>query len=160
MESDIGIFDRWLGSMSNNPDVIGQIADKTTKLANKWADDLTNKAWDELRMLQRELQEIGLSNTDMFCEVSTRTGELTGNIVSRYVWGDYEADWAEFKRKCAEDFKEAHPEIENMTDFERSILWDSYFKPLARTWHRGMVHLLHTHNGVKKSRDIFLVMTI
>lgn len=137
MESDIGIFDRWLGSMSNNPDVIGQIADKTTKLANKWADDLTNKAWDELRMLQRELQEIGLSNTDMFCEVSTRTGELTGNIVSRYVWGDYEADWAEFKRKCAEDFKEAHPEIENMTDFERSILWDSYFKPLARTWHRG-----------------------
>lgn len=137
MESDIGIFDRWLGSMSNNPDVIGQIADKMTKLANKWADDLTNKAWDELRMLQRELQEIGLSNTDMFCEVSTRTGELTGNIVSRYVWGDYEADWAEFKRKCAEDFKEAHPEIENMTDFERSILWDSYFKPLARTWHRG-----------------------
>lgn len=137
MESDIGIFDRWLGSMSNNPDVIGQIADKTTKLANKWADDLTNKAWDELRMLQRELQEIGLNNTDMFCEVSTRTGELTGNIVSRYVWGDYEADWAEFKRKCAEDFKEAHPEIENMTDFERSILWDSYFKPLARTWHRG-----------------------
>lgn len=137
MESDIGIFDRWLGSMSNNPDVIGQIADKTTKLANKWADDLTNKAWDELRMLQRELQEIGLSNTDMFCEVSTRTGELTGNIVSKYVWGDYEADWAEFKRKCAEDFKEAHPEIENMTDFERSILWDSYFKPLARTWHRG-----------------------
>lgn len=137
MESDIGIFDRWLGSMSNNPDVIGQIADKTTKLANKWADDLTNKAWDELRMLQRELQEIGLSNTDIFCEVSARTGELTGNIVSKYVWGDYEADWAEFKRKCAEDFKEAHPEIENMTDFERSILWDSYFKPLARTWHRG-----------------------
>lgn len=137
MESDIGIFDRWLGSMSNNPDVIGQIADKTTKLANKWADDLTNKAWDELRMLQRELQEIGLSNTDIFCEVSARTGELTGNIVSKYVWGDYEADWAEFKRKCAEDFKGAHPEIENMTDFERSILWDSYFKPLARTWHRG-----------------------
>lgn len=137
MESDIGIFDRWLGSMSNNPDVIGQIADKTTKLANKWADDLTDKAWDELRMLQRELQEIGLSNTDIFCEVSARTGELTGNIVSRYVWGDYEADWAEFKRKCAEDFKEAHPEIENMVDFERSILWDSYFKPLARTWHKG-----------------------
>lgn len=137
MESDIGIFDRWLGSMSNNPDVIGQIADKTTKLANKWADDLTNKAWDKLRMLQRELQEIGLSNTDIFCEVSARTGKLTGNIVSRYVWGDYEADWAEFKRKCAEDFKEAHPEIENMTDFERSILWDSYFKPLARVWHKG-----------------------
>lgn len=137
MESDIGIFDRWLGSMSNNPDVIGQIADKTTKLANKWADDLTNKAWDELRMLQRELQEIGLSNTDIFCEVSARTGELTGNIVSRYVWGDYEADWAEFKKKCAENFKAAHPEIENMTDFERSVLWDSYFKPLARTWHKG-----------------------
>lgn len=137
MEGDIGIFDRWLGSMSNNPDVIGQIVDKTTKLANKWADDLTNKAWDELRMLQRELQEIGLSNTDIFCEVSARTGELTGNIVSRYVWGDYEADWSEFKRKCAEDFKEAHPEIEKTTDFEKSILWDSYFKPLARTWHKG-----------------------
>lgn len=137
MESDIGIFDRWLGSMSNNPDVIGQIADKTTKLANKWADDLTNKAWDELRMLQEDLKNIGLNNTDIFCEVSARTGELTGNIVSRYVWGDYEADWAEFKRKCAEDFKEAHPEIENMTDFEKSILWDSYFKPLARVWHKG-----------------------
>ena len=108
--------------MSNNPDVIGQIADKTTKLANKWADDLTNKAWDELRMLQRELQEIGLSNTDMFCEVSTRTGELTGNIVSRYVWGDYEADWAEFKnvgKPVAIDYSDdAFFELEYLMEFK------------------------------------------
>jgi hypothetical protein len=75
MESDIGIFDRWLGSMANNPDIVGQIADKTTKLANKWADDLTNKAWDELRMLQEDLKNIGLNNTDIFCEVSARTGD-------------------------------------------------------------------------------------
>lgn len=137
MENDISIFDRWLGSMSNNPDVIGQIADKTVKTANKLADDLTNKAWDELRILQEKLKKIGLSDTNIFCEVSARTGELTGNIVSRYVWGDYEADWAEFKKKCIADFKELHPELENSTDFEKTILWESYFRPLERVWKKG-----------------------
>ena len=35
LESDISLFERYLGSMSNNSDIIGQIADKVTKASNK-----------------------------------------------------------------------------------------------------------------------------
>ena len=44
LESDITIFERLFGSMANNSDIIGQLADKAVKLANKMADDMTNQA--------------------------------------------------------------------------------------------------------------------
>ena len=137
MEDDIGIFDRFLGSMSNNPDVIGQIADKTTKLANKHADNLTIDIQNRLRELEQKLHDIGIKDTGIFCEISPRTGNLTGNIVSEYVWGDYEEDYKEFKNKCIETFRNDHPELEGVTDFERSVIWQSYFKPLEKIWHNG-----------------------
>lgn len=75
LESDISLFERFLASMSNNSDVIGQLADKTVKLANKWADDMTIQAQDQLRVLQSRLKDIKLSNTDILLK------EVTGMVL-------------------------------------------------------------------------------
>lgn len=136
MEKDISIHESILASMSNNSDVIGQLADRTVKLANKYADDMTIQTQDRLKILEGDLHSIGEKNTDAFCEISPRTGKLTGNIVSPYVWGDYEDDWLQFKKECRDDFYANNPNLEGKSDFEKSLLWDQYFKPLVKSWHK------------------------
>jgi hypothetical protein len=136
MEKDISIHESILASMSNNSDVIGQLADRAVKLANKFADDMTIQTQDRLRGLEKDLHDIGVNNTDIFCEVSPRTGKLTGNIVSEYVWGDYEDDWLAFKKEARDAFYAAN-NLEGKSDFEKSLLWDQFFKPQAKSWHKA-----------------------
>lgn len=136
MESDINMFERFLGSMSNNPDIIGQIADKATKMANMQADNLTNLAWDELRVLQKRFHDIGgIKQSDLFERFDD--GTLTGNIISEYHWGDYERDWKEFKDAEFENFKNSVPNLDDLTEFEKAVRWDTYFRPLAKDWHKN-----------------------
>lgn len=136
MESDINMFERFLGSMSNNPDIIGQIADKATKMANMQADNLTNLAWDELRVLEQRFHNIsGVKQSDLFERFDD--GTLTGNIISEYHWGDYERDWKEFKDAEFENFKNSVSNLDDLTEFEKAIRWDSYFRPLAKDWHKN-----------------------
>lgn len=145
LESDISLFERFLASMSNNSDVIGQLADRTTKLANKWADDMTNQAQDQLRVLQSRLKDIKLSNTDVFVERSNRDGTITGNIISAYCWGDYENDWLDFKKQSIEEFNQKYPNLDGKSDFEKALLWDNFFKPKAKIWHKGdATHIAHS----------------
>lgn len=138
LESDISLFERYLGSMSNNSDIIGQIADKVTKASNKIADDLTNQCWDQLRILQDRLKKMGFSTSDMsfLYERSARTGELTGNIMSDVNWGDYESDYKEFKDTEFENFKNSLPNWDSMTEFEKGVQWDAYFRPKVKAWHK------------------------
>ena len=136
MESDINMFERFLGSMSNNPDIIGQIADKATKMANMQADNLTNLAWDELRVLEKRFNDIeGVKQSDLFERFDD--GTLTGNIISEYHWGEYERDWKEFKDAEFENFKKSIPNIDDLTEFEKALRWDTYFRPLAKDWHKN-----------------------
>lgn len=135
MGEDVNWYERWLSSMSNSSDVIGQLADRSVKLANKYADDMTIQTQDRLRVLLKSLEDIGIKNTDVFCEVSPKTGKLTGNIVSPYVWGDYEDSWMAMKRQAREDFM-ANTNLEGKSSFEKSMLWGQYFKPIARQWHK------------------------
>lgn len=135
MEKDISIHESILASMSNNSDVIGQLADRAVKLANKYADDMTIQSQDRLRGLEKDLHDIGEKNTDIFCEVSPRTGKLTGNIVSEFVWGDYEDDWLAFKKEARDNFY-ANNNLDGKSDFEKSLLWDQFFKPQAKSWHK------------------------
>lgn len=136
MENDINLFERYLGSMSNNPDVIGQIADKATKMANMQADNLTNKAWDELRVLEARFKELkGVEQKDLFERFDD--GTLTGNIISEFHWGEYEKDWKAFKDAEFENFKKSIPNIDDLTEFEKALRWDNYFRPLAKVWHKN-----------------------
>lgn len=137
LESDITPFERYLASMANSSDLIGQIVDKVVKLSNKWADDLSNRAQEELLLLQKELEALDLTSTEMFVEKSAVTGKLTGNFISPVNWGDYEDDWAKMKKEAEKEFLEKNPNIKDLPDFQKAILWDKFFKPKAKLWHKG-----------------------
>lgn len=138
LEKDITMFERFLASMSNNSDLIGQIADKTTKAANKWADDATNMCQDQLRVLEARFKKItGTTNTRMLFERSERTGQLTGNIISEHNWGDWESDFEEFKESEKKAFLEAKKgDLENKSDIEKAVMWDTWFRAKAKEWHK------------------------
>lgn len=136
LESDINLFERFLGSMSNNPDLIGQIVDKVTKMANMQADGLTNQCWDELRVLEHRFREFkGLNQSDLFERLPN--GTLSGNIISDVHWGLWERDWKEFKDQEFENFKNNTPNIDDLSEFEKAMRWDAYFRPLAKAWHKN-----------------------
>ena len=139
LDSDISFFEKWIASMSNSSDVIGQIVDKTAKYANKVADDITRNDFAELQVIKdrfevlrkrklisdtRELYEIGLD------------GKLTGNIRSEFRMGEWENSFEQMKKQALEDFKTANPDIDSKSDFEKGVMWENYFKPLVKQWHR------------------------
>lgn len=136
LENDINLFERFLGSMSNNPDLIGQIVDKVTKMANMQADALTNQCWDELRILEHRFREFkGVEQSDLFERFDD--GSLTGNILSDVHWGEWEKDWKEFKDQEFETFKNNTPNLDDLSEFEKAMRWDAYFRPLAKAWHKN-----------------------
>lgn len=134
LETDINMFERLFGSMSNNPDIIGQIADRVSKTSNFIADKKTNDAWGVLRVLEDRLKEVGLKTTDIMEKDSQ--GNYTGNMISEYNYGAYEKKWETFKKEQFEKFKEENPNLENMSYMEKTYKWDLFFRSKAKQWHR------------------------
>lgn len=139
LDSDISYFEKWIASMSNSSDVIGQIADKTAKYANKVADDITRADFAELQRLKARFDELKkqgeISDTRELYEVDSE-GHLTGNLRSEYRIGEWEDSFRKAKAQALEDFKTANPDWESKSDFERGVMWDNYFKPIAKQWHK------------------------
>jgi hypothetical protein len=91
--------------MANNPDIIGQMADKISKYANKAADDATNYVWDQLRKLEAIMQsgKLGTDNTRLFCEIDDE-GNVTGNYLSNVEFWKWEEKYEDFIRQSRIDF--------------------------------------------------------
>lgn len=77
---DIDMYHRFIGSMSNNPDIIGQIVDKMTKICNKQADDLTARYQEKLAILKERADKLGLKVEDLV-ELDDE-GHPTGNFIT------------------------------------------------------------------------------
>lgn len=143
LENDISLFDRFLGSMSNASDIVCQITDKVIKQSNKWAEDYTNEVWDQLKVLQEELNAIEVDDPEIFYE-RDKDGNLTGNIVSETNFGQWEKEYYDFKKQCQKDYKDAHRipgtedqyDYDNDTDFMKAFKWKEYFEPLNKEWHK------------------------
>lgn len=136
LESDISIFERFLASMSNSSDIIGQIVDKVVKQSAKTADDVTNQTFDDLRILRERLKELGYKDTSFLYEIG-RDGKLTGNIISDKNWGDWEADRHEFFQSEREAFYAANPDLENMTEMEVALKWAEWIDPKVKEWNNN-----------------------
>lgn len=135
LDRDDNFMNRYITSMANSSDIINQLAYKTKASANKFADENTIKAWNDIRTLEQRVKKAKV-DTKKLLEVSAKDGKLTGNYISKYNWGDWENDWYEFKNKCKENFLN-DPSIEGKTQIEREYLWDVYFRPLAKDWHKS-----------------------
>lgn len=164
---DIDVFHRYLGSMANNPDVIGQIADKLVKTANKTADDLAIKYQERLMVLKERAEKLGLDVADLV--EKDENGVPTGNMITPpaaptregnqeedaiydtymgeldYVpavhYGSWEKARDEFKKQAWENFKEENPDWATMSGFTRGFKWDQYLRPLMKDW--------NAHNSIK-----------
>ena len=156
---DIDIFHRYLGSMANNPDIIGQITDKLVKTANKNADDLTLKYQERLIVLKDRAKKLGLDTSDL-AELD-ENGVPTGNLITpppshtengdreedaiydAYMgdpnigesiavhYGSWEKAREEFRRKAWEKFKEKNPDWSNMTPYVRGLKWDKFLRNMG-----------------------------
>lgn len=162
---DIDVLHRYLGSMSNNPDVIGQIADKLVKTANKTADDLTIKYQERLLVLKERAEKLGLKVADLV-ELD-EDGVPTGNLITppaaptengdreedaiyeAYMsdpnigesiavhYGSWEKARDDFKKKMWEDFKADNPDWASMSGFARGLKWDQYFRGPMKDWNNA-----------------------
>lgn len=133
LDEDIGLFERFLASMSNNSDIIGQIVDKVVKQAGKTSDNLTNQVFDDLRILRERLKKLGYKDTTFLYEIG-RDGKLTGNILSDKNWGDWESDRHEFFQAEREAFFAANPDVETKTEMEVALKWAEWIDPKIKEW--------------------------
>ena len=136
LESDISLYQRWLSSMSNNGDVIGQLVDKIVKQANKQADDITLNVFDSLRILKERLHNLGYKDTSFLFE-KDHEGKLTGNILSELNWGEWENDRKAFLDAEREAFKQANPSLVNMSENEKALKWQIWLHPKMKAWNEA-----------------------
>lgn len=77
---DIDLMHSFIGSMSNNPDIIGQIVDKLVKTSNKIADDKTIRDQEKLYILKERAERLGINMDDLL--ERDKFGMPTGNIIT------------------------------------------------------------------------------
>ena len=161
LESDISIFDRYLGSMSNSSDIISQIVDKGVKQTKKQADDITEAYWQKLKILEAKMHELGIKDPEVFYE-RTDEGRLTGNLIGEAHWGKWEEKYSDMKRAARKAFEDAHRkpdgtfDYDDKTDFEKAFIWEQYFNDEVKHWHESNSEFDRTaERYVPRMKDAF-----
>lgn len=157
---DIDVFHRYLGSMSNNPDIIGQIVDKVVKAANKNADAKTIQYQERLMILKDRAEKLGLNTADLV--ERDDNGIPTGNMITPpashtqegnreedYVYdaymdtlgyvpavnyGKWENAREEKIKELWEDFKSKNPDWASMSGYTRGYKWTKFKKDAMKEW--------------------------
>ena len=148
LESDDTMWERYLNSMSRSNDPINGIVDKAAKFANRQANREAFEIYTELETLRKNMQkDLGTTDTTMFYQISKKTGKRDGTYLSEYYWGDWEADLEEFKKTKKTEFLNI-VDLKNKTDFEKAFLWDQFFRPQLKLWHK-------THSKWDKDEEMY-----
>lgn len=133
LENDISLYERYIASMSNNSDVIGQIMDKVVKEKGKIANDITNSIWDQLRILEKRFKDIEhVKLRDLFETLDD--GSLSGNIISERNWGEWEKAREEFMKSETQKFKEANPDYTTYSEDYYALKWHEWMRPKMKEW--------------------------
>lgn len=134
---DIDLMHRFIGSMSNNPDLIGQIVDKLVKTSNKVADDMTIRDQEKLVILKDRAEKLGIDTQDLL--EMDEFGVPTGNIITPPAAptekGDTEEDFicqaymADLGTDDARDvYAVDHGEWERKRDEHKKECWEEFKK--------------------------------
>jgi len=174
---DIDLFHRYLSSMSNNPDIIGQIVNHVVKVATGLADKHTWEYQDRLLLLNKRRKDLGLDMRDLF--EKDENGVPTGNIilppplvetdvdmVNAYIdddpdfadnpyavnYGEWEKAREENKRYWWEEFKKANPNIASWSGFTKGFKWDEYYHAKYKEWNKeNSVKVVYTDPSTKET---------
>ena len=157
---DIDMFHRYLGSMANNPDIVGQIADKMVKAANKTADDQALNYQEQLLILKGRAEKLGLKISDLMerDEDGLPTGNLItppmaptqqGNAEQDFIYnayveeygyaptvhhGSWEKEKQEERRRLWKAFKE-DKRFKDLVGFKKGFEWNRYLRDGMKKWH-------------------------
>lgn len=138
LETDISLFERFIGSMCNSEDRVLQIMD----LAMKQGQHLINSTMldmdAELKSLRKEmLSKLGHTDTSIFYE-KDKDGNLTGNFISDVYTGSWELDYEKFVKDLNKRFKEQYKlRLPNMTSYEKGMLYHDFRRKEEKKWHKG-----------------------
>ena len=139
LENDINFFDKFFSAMADSGDIIGEIVDKAMKQANKEADDMTNKVWDDLKAIEERARKAGVKDPQVIYERDPKTGKLTGNLIDQLLWGVWEKEYEDFMKEQKKVFVEQHandPNFINRSELEKTLAWQAYFEPIRKAWHK------------------------
>lgn len=152
---EVGLFGvpfSFFTSASNSNDYILQIANMYAKSGKKRIQDHDNEAWQALDNLRYKLSKINRSHgghsdrCDVFYE-RDENGQLTGNLISQWHWGQWEQDRQEFKNKIFALWKELYPNLKDASSEERSSSWQAFFKTFNSAWNKGTYDQQLDKNG-------------
>lgn len=113
-ESIFGRYERWLSSMSNNPDYVGTVVDTLIKVESAKSDEKALNygmsfmtLMDRFKAIQKKYRDIHIKYDDLFEVIEDENGNkvLTGNIVSEFNQGLLEQKISEYNKKLWEEFK-------------------------------------------------------
>lgn len=110
IEKDISIVERWTDAMADSTDPILRIYDSLVKDQKNKARYNTINNEKEILMHSKKLEDAGIRNTDFMYE-KTSDGEITGNFVTRYNWGDYFAALSKYAKSLPKDMEREEKSI-------------------------------------------------
>ena len=91
-EKDITFAQRWLDAMAEADDPILQLIDMSVKDAKYDAMQNSYQIQKDLIQAKMDLEKAGVKTADFVYEVDSR-GNLTGNLVSEFNYGEYDKVW-------------------------------------------------------------------
>lgn len=113
MDRDIGMVDAFLKGAASSNDYILQICQLYARLGAKTIIDMDTEQLVELDKLKKRLNEMGVSQKDLFERYSKgpNKGHLTGNIISPLNHAEWENDRREFRKQMIEIWENHNPEL-------------------------------------------------
>lgn len=135
LESDISWFSLHVASMTNNPDIIGQMLNKAVRWASEWSDKEVFQVRAKINSLKEEFAKLGYTDGAYFCEVDEK-GRYTGNFLTDKDYNKYESDFKEFKDELLDQFISEHPELHSSPYAFRKLSWEVYSAPKIREWRK------------------------
>lgn len=159
--SDIDYLHAAIGSMSDNPDIVGQIADRAVRVANAKATETAKQYQDRIAIIEKRADALGINMEDLM-ERNPQTGIVTGNMVTppaapgdkdpledaiykfymdkhgrvpalNYGWWEEEKEKA--RQEAWEDFKSKYPNYKEMPGMVREYHWNEVLKDAMKAFH-------------------------
>lgn len=156
-KQDISLLDKWIRSMSNNPDILGQWADIQSKRAVAEANQNTLEHYNKLLELRAEFNKLGFKDTTLLFErwgdteseqaLKLEKNQLTGYLISGVKTALWEKEYYNYvysqdnPNSIRERFKRAHPEYQRWSDTVKGEKWRIFAKREIKQWHEE--HSLH-----------------
>lgn len=149
IDKDLNWFNTYIESMSNNPDIMGQLLDKSVKEANSWANNANIADRNILVELSKEWDKIAPKERTSVLYEKDENGQSDGYLVSRYNTGKWVKDYDAFLKQATLEFYETYPMYKPKQDIfgddipvseAAKLQYQLFMKRKKNAWHREHSH--------------------